>query len=110
MHIYGHVLFSGLVASSLEELLDTDTIDSFLPSLLRVVPGKELILQSGYAAFSILRTSYLTQIYLTSPQSKMAEANVKQAARCYAAKQLPAIVKDAFQRFVTKKPEATPAN
>lgn len=110
MHIYGHVLFSGLVASSLEELLDAETIDSFLPSVLRIIPGKESILQAGYAAFSILRTCYLTQVYLTSPQSKMAEANVKKAARCYAAEQLPAIVKDAFQRFATKKPEPTPTN
>ncbi|MBR4124775.1 MAG: DUF697 domain-containing protein [Victivallales bacterium] len=109
MHIYGHVLFSGLVASSLEELLSTDTIDSFLPSLLHVVPGKELILQSGYAAFSLLRTCHLAQVYLTSAQSKMTEMSVKKEARKYAAKQMPQIIKDTFHRYFSKKPEATPA-
>ena len=96
--IYSHVLFSSLLSSSIEDVLDSGTIDSITGGLLRFLPVKELLVQVSHAVFAIIRTGYLTQCYLTSEQDIMKDVSIKKDAKNYAAKQLPIVIKEAVMK------------
>lgn len=94
-HIYQHVLFGGLLSGSVEEILESSDVNSLLNTL--PIPGKGALLQASCAIFSTLKTCYLTQYYLSHGFSETERVWAKKAARNFACKQAPEVLKEAWE-------------
>lgn len=103
LRIYQHVLFGGLLAGSIEEILESSDVNSLLNVL--PIPGKGALLQASCAIFSTLKTCYLTQYYLSHDFSEAERISAKKAARNFACKQIPEVLKEAWKQIQSKTPD-----
>ena len=95
LRIYQHVLFGGLLAASVDEILDGTDVDS----LFGKIPGVKLIAQSAGSVFSTLRTGYLARYYLRHGFSDSERIKAKKGAREYAREELKKVLREAGDRW-----------
>ncbi|NMD87414.1 hypothetical protein HF882_12545 [Victivallis vadensis] len=70
-----------------------------------IQPGKGALLQASCAIFSTLKTCYLTQYYLSHDFSEAERISAKKAARNFACKQIPEVLKEAWKQIQSKTPD-----
>ena len=93
LRIYQHVLFGGLLAASVDEILESLDVDSLLSKV--PILGKRWVPQAICSVFSTLRTGYLARYYLRHGFSDSERIKAKKEARKHAREELPGVLKEA---------------